>query len=232
MHILIDKTQLRMVAAAGTRKWINLVSYVDFPGIDAVVVDSMEGRTWSALTREQVSALYTNMSGQPAPEYSEAIQQLAAYAGTWPPYPKSEAALEVEAEAIWQAEQAGKTDADRVAEAAQQTAQQREAHQATIIAAEQLHNLAPGNEGSKPMQEASRSAEQAAAKPPTSAQARPQQGATKKIWDIADDLLAVTGTIGNVKAFRKEVIDRAKALGLNEGTAATQFGKWKATKGL
>ena len=228
MLILIDKEALKMVAAAGSRKWINLVAYVDFPNIAATIVDSQEARSWTTLDREQMATLYTNMSGQPAPEYSECIQQLSGYAETWPPYVKSEKALEVEAERIYQEEQAEKTDADLKAEAEQAHQGQLNALQATIKAVE------AANAGLHPEQKAQAAADRPkpAEKAPTEPAPRPQQGATKKIWDIADDLLAAHGTIGNIKEFRKTVIERAEAMGLNGGTAATQFGHWKRNKGL
>lgn len=231
MLILIDKTALRMVAAAGSRKWINLVSYVDFPNVESIIVDSLEGKTWSVLDADQMGTLYTNMSGQPAPAYGDCITQLSAYAETWPAYPKSEAALEVEAEAIFQAEETAKTPEDRADDAKQSAAIQRAAHQETIALVEAANTaLSPEQkaqaDASSPAP--AEKAPRAASEPP----ARPQQGATKKIWDIADELLMVTGSVGNIKMFRTEVISRAKAQGLNEGTAATQFGKWKASKGL
>lgn len=231
MHILIDKGSWRMIAAAGTRKWANLVAYVDYPQADVLIVDSQERRTWSSISPENMAKLYSNMSGQQAPEYGECISQLSAYAETWPAYPKSEHTLEVQAEEIWQAEQADKTAEDRVADAKQDLAIQQEAHQATITMAEKANAaLSPEEKAnaaasrSQPAEKASRSASEP--------QARPQQGATKKIWDIADDLLAAHGTIGDIKSFRKQVIERAKTQSLNEGTAATQFGHWKRAKGI
>lgn len=232
MLILIDRDELKMVAAATNRKWINLIGYTDFPGKQLVVVDSLEGKAWTVLDETEMSTLYTNMSGQPAPGYADAIVQLRSYADTWPPYSKSEAQLEKEAEAIYAAEQAEQADdpqlqSDALREGA---AIQREAHQATIAAVE------AANASLSPEQRA-----EAAASAPTSAPKEkkasegvivPRQGITKKIWEIADDLLAVTGSVGNIKEFRKEVIARASAIGANEGTAATQFGKWKASKGF
>jgi hypothetical protein len=225
--ILIDKTNLRMVAAAATRKWINLVSYVDYPDIDVVIVDSLEGMTWSVLDKPQMATLYTNMSGQPAPEYGECITQLRSYSESWPNYPKTEAELEREAEAIYAEEQAGVFDNPHDPHLHPENVVQRQAHQAAIQAAEAAHvspSPAEPSEASQP----------APTKPKAEAKAEPapRQGITKKIWEIADDLLAVTGSVGNIKEFRKTVISRAAAIGANEGTAATQFGKWKASKGL
>lgn len=231
MLILVDRDELKMVAAAGSRKWINLVGYVDFPGKQLAVVDSLEGKGWTVFDEEEMATLYTNMSGQPAPAYAEAITQLRAYADRWPPYSKSEAALEIEAEAIYAAEQAERGDVAYEAEQREQSAAiQRQAHQACIEAAES------SNESITPEQraEAKAAAPTPAPKPekaPGEAPA-PRQGITKKIWEIADELLAVTGSIGNIKEFRKEVIKRAAAIGANEGTAATQFGKWKQSKGI
>lgn len=229
MHILIDKSQWRMIAAAPTLKHINLVAYVDFPNADKLVVDSQESRTWSVVGETEMGQLYRNMSGLEPPEYSECIKQLASYGDTWPAYSKSEAQLEREAEAIYQAEEAEKSDEDHRHEAKVAMQQMREAHQASIEAAEAHHKAA--NPSAYP--QASKPAEPAPTKPKPEGEPRPRQGITKKIWEIADELLAVTGQIGNIKEFRSEVIKRAKAQhGANEGTAATQFGKWKASKGF
>lgn len=225
MLILIDRDELKMVAAAGSRKWINLVGYVDFPGKQLVIADSLEGKTWTVLSAEEMATLFKNMSGQDSPPYADAIEQLRAYADTWPNYPKSEAQLEKEAEQIYQEEQASDEDAGirNLAEVS------RETHQACIEMAEAADaNITPEQRA-----EAVQAAPKAAAKPSSGeAIERPRQGVTKRIWEIADGLFAVTGSIGNLKEFRKQVIARASAEGVNEGTAATQFGKWKASKGL
>lgn len=225
MLILIDREALKMVAAASSRKWINLVHYVDFPNVASLIVDSEEGRTWTELSQEELATLFKNMSGQDAPEYRVAIEQLRSYSSRWPEYPKSERQLEVEAEAIFQQEQAEGGDEppdDRYTQTALQ-----QAHQAAIKQAEAANP-------SKPLAErASEAPTKAEAKPKASGgDAPPRQGITKRIWEIADARLAVHGTISNIKEFRKEVIDLAAAEGANSGTAATQFGKWKASKGL
>src|ERR1700739_4253298 len=117
MLILIDRDELRMVAAASNRRWLNLVGFVDFPGKRLHVVDSLIGDAWTELDRTEMATLFTNMSGQPAPEYADAIAQLRAYADSWPNYPKSESQLETEAERIFAEEQAeAKDDPVEVAE--------------------------------------------------------------------------------------------------------------------
>lgn len=219
MQIIVDKAQMRMVAAAGNRKWANLICYVDFAEADTVVVDSLDGSTWTIFSREEMATLYKNMSGQPeAPEYKEAIEQLRAYSEQWPHYSKPEAALEREAEKIYAAEQAeGLHPEPEVT---------RETHQAIIKAVE---SAGPAEPGAAP---APAAAEPKAPKAKPEPGERPRQGITKRIWELADELLAVTGQMGNVKEFRTKVIQRAEAEGANPGTAATQFGKWKASKGL
>lgn len=227
MHILIDKAALKMIAATATRKWANLIAYVEYPEMDFIVVDSLDGTTWTALDRAQMATLYTNMSGQEAPEYAEAISQLRAYADTWPVYGRSEAALEVEAERIYAAEEAAKDDDDRAAEAKAKAQIAQTSYQKTITGVEAANAaLTPEQKayegvpiGKKPQAS-------------TSPADRPKQGVTKRIWEIADEVLAVTGQVGNVKEFRRTVVARAVAEGANEGTANTQFGKWKAAKGL
>lgn len=224
MHILVDKNELKMIAAAATRKWANLVAYVHYPEMDYVLVDSLDGPTWTQLDRDQMATLYKNMSGQEAPDYQEAISQLRSYADSWPNYGESEESLEKKAEAIYQQEQA---DADPVEQQRAANESMREAHQKTIKMVEEANGkLTPeqkahfGEPIGKKLQASTNPAD------------RPKQGVTKRIWEIADELLAVTGQIGNVKEFRKEVVARAVAEGANEGTANTQFGKWKAAKGF
>lgn len=232
MLILVDRDELRMVAAAGNRKWINLVGYCDFPGKRLVVVDSLEGKTWTVFDEEEMATLYTNMSGQPAPAYAEAVAQLRAYSDAWPAYPKSEAELEREAEKIFQEEQNEYSPAESAfdMQTGQNSQVMREAHQATIEAVEMANEALSPEQRAAAIQQAPTSApkpKKEAGEAPV-----PRQGITKKIWEIADDLLAVTGSVGNIKEFRKEVIKRAAAIGANEGTAATQFGKWKSSKGI
>lgn len=223
MLVLIDMDNLRMVAAAPNRKWINLVAYCDFPNVDTKVLDGQELRTWTELSREQMAALYTNMSGQAAPEYSDAIKQLAAYAETWPAYAKLEHDLERQAEEIYAAELA-----ERDGEPYPEPAVSRTNHQAIIQAAEAASPEARAATSAALSGDPAQPRERKPAEPG----AAPRQGITKRIWEIADDLLAVQGSVGNLKEFRKKVIERAAAESANEGTAATQFGKWKASKGL
>lgn len=58
-------------------------------------------------------------------------------------------------------------------------------------------------------------------------------GATGKVWAIADSILAKSQIDPpNMKELRTLVIGECTAQGINPGTAATQYGKWKASKGL
>lgn len=235
MLILIDRDELKMVAAAGSRKWINLVGYVDFPGKELVIADSLEGKTWTVLAAEEMATLFKNMSGQDAPPYTDAIEQLRSYADSWPNYPKSEAQLEKEAEQIFQQEQAEETAVFNNPNDPHMRPQiSRETHQACIDAAEMANEaLTPAQREETQQNAANQAAAPKAKKEPSADPAeRPRQGITKRIWEIADELLSVTGSIANIKEFRKQVIARASAEGANEGTAATQFGKWKSGKGL
>lgn len=74
--------------------------------------------------------------------------------------------------------------------------------------------------------------------PPTA----PKAGSTTgKVWEIAEShakdmmpegtALTLTDLLSN-KAFRNQVIAACEAIGINSGTAATQFGAWKRSKGL
>lgn len=227
MLILVDKTNLKMVAAASNRKWINLVAYVDFSEVDVAIVDSLEGSTWTVFNAEQMATLYKNMSGQDAPEYGETIKQLRGYAESWPNYPRSEKELEAEAEVIYAKEYVERSTEDKKADQATKNELAREAHQAAIQMAESARS------GDAPAQGGELS-QAAITKPKAESKLEPapRQGITKKIWDIADELLAVTGSVGNIKEFRSKVIARASAVGANSGTAATQFGHWKRSKGI
>lgn len=62
--------------------------------------------------------------------------------------------------------------------------------------------------------------------------AAPTKGATARVWAICDEQLAkMSGTI-DWKCLKRWVVEAAEAEGLNGGTAGTQFGRWKASKGL
>lgn len=58
---------------------------------------------------------------------------------------------------------------------------------------------------------------------------RPKAGTqTGKVWTISDDVSKSTGK----PAERKDVLARTTAEGINEATAATQYGKWRKYHGL
>jgi hypothetical protein len=65
------------------------------------------------------------------------------------------------------------------------------------------------------------------------------KGATGRVWEIAEAKLAeenhgsmtIQALLAN-KAFRKIVIDACIAAGIHEATAATQWSKWKKSKGF
>ncbi len=70
--------------------------------------------------------------------------------------------------------------------------------------------------------------------PPSIPKAPPTKGATGQVWEIADIQYATWKEQGgeNIKTLRTAVIQACESVGLNPGTAATQFGKWKASKQL
>lgn len=58
-------------------------------------------------------------------------------------------------------------------------------------------------------------------------------GTTARVWAIADSIIGpMDASVLDIKAVRKNVIDSCEAEGINPGTAATQFGAWKRSKGL
>lgn len=57
---------------------------------------------------------------------------------------------------------------------------------------------------------------------------RPLTGATLKIWEVADKISAET----KAPAERAAVMEQCKALGLQEGTINTQYGRWRKYHGL
>lgn len=60
--------------------------------------------------------------------------------------------------------------------------------------------------------------------------AAPSKGATGKVWTIADRVRAESGNSPVDKTLRAKIIAACEAEGINAGTAATQYGKWKATQ--
>lgn len=69
-----------------------------------------------------------------------------------------------------------------------------------------------------------------APKAPTTPGSAPTKGSTGKVWEIADRVVSETGYVIGSKQLRTAIIAACVASGINEGTAATQYGKWKATK--
>lgn len=57
------------------------------------------------------------------------------------------------------------------------------------------------------------------------------KGATGRVWEIAEGLLTTVGS-SDMKALRTAVIQACQAAGIHEATAATQWSKWKKSKGL
>ncbi len=65
---------------------------------------------------------------------------------------------------------------------------------------------------------------------PSAPGAAPAKGSTGKVWTIADRVLIESGLVVGNKELRNKIIAACEAEGINAGTAATQYGKWKATK--
>lgn len=69
-------------------------------------------------------------------------------------------------------------------------------------------------------------------KPPKAEGSAPSpKGATGRVWEIAEGVLTTVGS-GDIKALRKAVIEACATAGIHEATAATQWSKWKKSKGL
>jgi hypothetical protein len=245
MLILIDKTNLRMVAAAVKMSHMALIAKHRFGDVSTIVVDSELGRDWTKINFGEMAMLYMNMSGQPAPEYQVAIDQLRAYGATWPVYPDSEEELQklepvpepvtAEPEPVTEPE-----DEPYVApieepenDGGDHSPISRATHQAIIDGVQKANEAARA--AGKPLSAPTEPKADAKPKEKAEPSAPRKPGATKRVWDIADALLAsVTGQglAVDVKAIRKGVVDACVNEGINAGTAATQFGKWKADKGL
>lgn len=59
---------------------------------------------------------------------------------------------------------------------------------------------------------------------------RPAQGTTTgRVWDMADEYAAQQIDYRS-KGFRRDVIARCEAAGINKSTASVQFGKWISSK--
>lgn len=258
MLILIDRISLRMIASASNHKLMGLVAKWDFPDADALVVDSEIGREWTALNELDMKNLYLNMSGQPAdayPGYQAAIEQLRQYAGMWTEYPKPlsyfeglenmcerqshphNGAVNSEGEPIVGEPVATDNDEpvgnsadgeDETVDPKELVKRARANHQAIITGVEKANaamtpeqkEAAKASAPTKPEKE--KSSEPSAPRKP---------GATKMVWDIADARHSANPGL-DLKALRKLIVAECESQGINAGTAATQFGKWKASKGL
>ncbi len=56
------------------------------------------------------------------------------------------------------------------------------------------------------------------------------KGSTGRVWEVADRVRAEMGGGPVTKEMRSKIIAACGEAGINEGTAATQYGKWKATQ--
>lgn len=69
-------------------------------------------------------------------------------------------------------------------------------------------------------------------RPQPSPATRPKAGTTTaKVWDIADEEHKKHPK-DDIKALRARIMARCEKEGINDSTAATQFGKWKSSLGL
>lgn len=59
---------------------------------------------------------------------------------------------------------------------------------------------------------------------------KPSKGSTGRVWEVADAVRAEMGGGPITKEMRAAIIARCETQGINAGTAATQYGKWKATQ--
>lgn len=74
----------------------------------------------------------------------------------------------------------------------------------------------------------------AAPKAPAAIPSAPKPGGTTaRVWEIANQTMAdVPQPVSDMKELRRVVIEACVEEGINPGTAATQFGAWKRSKGL
>jgi hypothetical protein len=66
---------------------------------------------------------------------------------------------------------------------------------------------------------------------------RPKPGSTTaRVWEICDEAMTKAGHTKldglNLKDFRVVVMKQCEAEGINDSTAATQYGKWKSAQGI
>jgi hypothetical protein len=223
MFVLIDKDRLVMLAAAHTRNHIQLVLEVDFPEINSVLCNANDGGSWTGFSREEMDTLYKNTSGMAeAPEYGDAIEQLRAYVLQWTDYHKSEADLTVERQQL--VDDGDIPPDDPIQQQINANKMMRANHQAIIAQVEKVnaeHEAKPEVQAEKAVEK-----QKKAAKPVTA----PTQGLTKRVWEIADAVKGANPTV-DLKLIRKKVMELCNEEGLNPGTAATQYGRWKNDRG-
>lgn len=223
MFVIIDNGQLKMVAAAHKRTHIQLILEVDFPDSDCTICNANDGGSWTGFTREQMDTLYKNTSGMAeAPDYGDAIEQLRAYVLTWSDYHKSEEELAVELQQL--IDDGDIPPDDPVQQQINANKMMRKAHQEIIAQVEKAsatHEAQPEVVAEKAVEKAKKEARPVAT---------PTQGLTKRVWDIADAVKAANPNV-DLKAIRKKIMEVCDSEGLNPGTAATQYGRWKNDRG-
>jgi hypothetical protein len=223
MFVLIDTDHLKMVAAAHKRSHMELILEVDFPEINSMLCNANDGGSWTGFSREQIDTLYKNTSGlEEAPEYGEAIEQLRAYVLQWSDYHKSEEQLAEERQLA--IDDGDIPPDDPVQQQIDANKMMRANHQAIIAQVEKAnaeHEAKPEVQAEKAVEK-----QKKAARPVTA----PTQGLTKRVWEIADAVKGANPTV-DLKAIRKKVMELCNEEGLNPGTAATQYGRWKNDRG-
>lgn len=214
MYIVINKDALEMVAAADTMRWASLIAWVHWPDNEIIIVDTNEKKSWSIMTQTEMATLYTNMSGEEAPgDYSQCLDDLCSYGATWENYPESADKLEAIAAKMPERPNVGSKKHPPIHSGYADRHDGEKAAPARQISSEEAKpKRAPKESGEAPS-------------------APRKAGSTKDVWDIAEGVLTEKGA-ENMKALRTAIVAECVAKGINPGTAATQYGKWKASKGL
>lgn len=208
MYLIVLPEQLKIVARVSGVDQAVLISELDYPDTATEIFPAGEKKHFARYGRLDLMILLKNHNVQPAgiERFSEMLNQAAELGASIP----------LDQRSLFQLEQKA---GPKPLPGDSRAIERKPFYQPL----------------SEPCKDADMPAKPRAEKSASGPRAAPTKGATAKVWEFADALYGiwlVSPNNGNVKVLRASVVSACEEAGINPGTAATQFAKWKNSKGL
>lgn len=215
LNVLVDTDNLRIIKVAKTVQQLEFWADILCP-LNDFKIQGHTKKAWSAYSDLEIRHMLTNMCGEPPPA-NAAQKDLYTYChSVVAEFPVDETPLKDLKKRL------GEEPPCR--EPFGPDGGQTEVLDQDAEKSPQIHTA----EGEPPPP---------ATEPKPAASAAPRKkGATKRVWEIADQLVVTggkpTADPEQLKAFRAALIQACEAEGINKSTAGTQYSKWKKAQGI